>query len=202
MPGVALLSIIAGYLLWQLWQAEALPRSVRVGVVGFACVWLVLGLGTAARFHLRPALVSLGAQEESAFLSDRLAEPDLRFDWYDDYQALNRKLPSGSRLLIHESRGYYLDHDYDSYGLIGRRESHPERLRRPDYVAEKVHELGSDYVVLWAEPRHMTGYQPGKWVEDSLYALCNSNSSVWPVVYRSDLMVVCKVQPVTGEPGS
>ena len=191
-PGVALLSVVVGYLLWQLWKTELLLCWARRIVIGFVGLWLILGLGVTVRFHLRAGLITLGAQEESVYLSQRLIESDMRFYWYDDYQALNRMLPVGSHLLIYDSRGYYLKHDYDHYDLIAKREIQPERLRDPDYVAEKVHQLGSDYILLWPKPRHATAYELSNWLEDTLYELCHSR---WPIVYRSDTMIVCQVQP-------
>ena len=195
-PGVALLSIVAVYLLWRLWKEDQLPLWVPKVMVVIVTAWLLVGLGTAVRWHGQAALVTLGFQDEEAYLSQRLVESDIDFYWYDDYQTLNQDLPDGSRLLIYDSRGYHLDFDYDHYSLISKREERPERLRDPMYASEKVRELGSDYVLLWPEPRYTTAFEPSNYLEATLYDLCGSD---WPVVYRSDTMIVCQTQPASAE---
>ncbi|MFQ5685042.1 MAG: ArnT family glycosyltransferase [Candidatus Scalindua sp.] len=193
-PGVSFLSIIAVYILWRLCQSVLLPYWTRVIVFCFIALWLLVGLCTTVRFHLRAALVTMGTEDESKYLSQRLAEEDMKFYWYDDYQVLNRILPESSRLLIYDSRGYHLKFDYDVYAHIARREAKPERLHDPDYVAEKVSELGSDYVVLWPEPKYATAYEPSNWLEDSLYKLCRSR---WPIIYESKTMIVYQVKSIS-----
>ncbi|MBI4538181.1 MAG: hypothetical protein HY704_01555 [Gemmatimonadetes bacterium] len=193
--GVGLLSVVVGYLLWRIFHAVILPAWGRAAILGFVLAWLLLGVGVAWRFHGWAAPVVLGWAEEARSLSARLAQPDVHFFWYDDYQALNARLPAGSRLLLYDSRGYYLRYDYDRYDLLAKRETRPERLRDPRYVAEQVQRLGSNYVVLWPEPRHSTAYEPSNWLEDTLRGLCGAH---WPIIYRSASMIVCEVRPLPG----
>ncbi len=194
-PGIGLLSIAVGYLLWQVWQSETIPRWARAGLVVLAALWLVVGLGTVARTHLRAALVTLGVKDEQAYLSARLAEPDMSFEWYDDYAALNGSLPLGSRLLIQESRGYYLDFDYVLYDLLSKREARTERLQDSQYVAQQVRKLDADYVLLWPGPRYLSGFEPSNVLVDTLHELCGPS---WPIVYESETMIVCEVEPGNG----
>ena len=189
-PGVAFLSIIVGYLLWRMWLSGMLPRWVRTAAIGVASTWLLVGLGTTMRFHLRAAGVTLGFQEEQDYLSQRLSDPDMNFYWFDDYQVLNKILPAGNRLLIYETRGYHLDFDYDYYTLIARRSPDPRRLRDQNFVVEQVHALGSDYILLWPEVQHGDGSEPNNLLENTLHSLCGSR---WPIIYESNTMMACHI---------
>lgn len=189
-PGVAFLSMIVGYLLWRLWLADVLPLWVRVSAMAIALMWLFVGLGTAMRFHLRAAGVTLGLHQENKYLAQRLTEPDMKFYWFDDYKALNRIIPAENRLLIYETRGYHLEFDYDYYTLIARRTPDTTRLRDQDFVAQQVRALGSDYVLLWPEPQQRGGSAPNNLLEDTLHDLCGTR---WPIVYQSSTMIACRV---------
>ncbi|MBM3948377.1 MAG: hypothetical protein FJ312_03890 [SAR202 cluster bacterium] len=196
MPIIALLSILSAYVVWATLQQTTLSRWVRYLVFATVALWMAIGLASATYFHLESIITTLGIKSEQEFLRTRLREPDMRFEWYDDYQAMNAMLPKGSRLLIYESRGYYLDFDYERYDLIARREEDPERLRDPDYVEEKVKELAIDYVLLWPGPKYASGYGPSQTLEDTLFGLCGQR---WPIVYRSDTMITCSVSQVVEE---
>lgn len=189
-PGIGLLSVISGYLLWQLWMADMLPRWARVAAISLACTWLIVGFGTTLRFHLRAAGVTIGLQTANEYLEHRLTEPDMKFYWFTDYQVLNRTLPSDSRLLIYDTRGYHLDFDYDHYTLIARRTPDPHNLQDPDYVERHVGALGTDYVLLWPEPQHTDGTTPANILEDTLHTLCDNR---WPIIYASRTMIVCQI---------
>jgi hypothetical protein len=190
-PALGLLSVVTAYLIFHVLREEKFPPWVRISVVGAIVSWLIIGFGTSVRFHLQAVSVTLGMQEETAYLSRRFREPDLRFFWYDDYLALNSLLPVGSRLLLYDRRGYHLDYDYDRYDVIAQMELQPQRLRDPSYVAEQVHKISSNYVVLWPQAQYSTAYAPSNWLEDSLYELCHRR---WPIVYQSQTMIVCRVQ--------
>lgn len=187
---IALLFVVVAFLLWQLAESTLVPRLAALGVAGLAVAWLAVGLGQTVRAHTEAAKTTLGIESRQQYLIDRLSQADMQFDWLGDYWALNSVLPKGSRLLIYESRGYYLDFGYDRYDLIAKRETDPERLREPAYVEDQVRGLGSDYVLLWPEPRFATGYEPSNWLEVTLHDLCGSR---WPIVYQSQTMVACKV---------
>jgi hypothetical protein len=192
LPVMALLSVISSCVLWEIIQARDFSKWVRFIVAATGAAWIVAGFATAVHFHLESIATTVGLKSEQEFLRTRLREPDMRFEWYDDYQAMNAMLPKGSQLLIYDSRGYYLDFDYERYELISRREENPERLRDLDYVEEKVKELGTDYVLLWPEARHASAYGPNRTLEDTLLAMCGQR---WPIIYRSETMITCAVSP-------
>lgn len=197
MPIIALLSIPLSYVVWMVLQQAILSRWIRYLVLATVGLWMVMGLASAIHFHLESIMTTLGIKSEQEFLRTRLREPDIRFEWYDDYQAMNAMLPKGSKVLTYESRGYYLEFDYERYDLIARREENPERLREADYVEGRVKELGTDYVLLWPERKYVSGYGPSRTLENTLHGLCGQR---WPVIYRSETMIACAVSPaVEGE---
>ena len=193
-PGVAFLSIVAGYLLWKLWLKDLLPRWTRVTVIAFTFIWLLVGLGTTMRFHLRAASVTLGFQSDIHYLKQRLTEPDMGFYWFEDYQVLNEILPEDSRLLIYDTRGYHLNFDYDYYSLVARRTPDSTRLLDLDFVTKRVHELGTDYVLLWPEPQHGDEISASNLLEHTLHTLCGSH---WPIIYHTETMIACQVTSET-----
>ncbi len=193
-PVIALMVVIAAYLIWVLWRSEELPELARKALVGLMAtslaLWILFALGTVARFHTASIVATITGQDDDEFLSQRLNEDDMGFPWYLDYLALNETLPAGSSLLLWDTRSYYLNFETERHYLIARKDPFPESMKDPAYVRARVEELGSDYVVLWPEVRYVTEYPPGMWVEDSLHALCGEE---WPVVYLSENMMVCEV---------
>ncbi len=193
-PVIAVMVVIAAYLIWTLWRSGELPRLARVALGAVMVVslglWMLFALGTAVRFHTDSVVATLTGEDDDEFLAQRLAKNDMHFAWYLDYQVLNETLPEGSSLLIWESRGYYLDFETKQYYFVARKDPFPEGMKEPEYVRARVEELGSDYVVLWPEVQYVTRYPPGRWLEDSLHDLCGG---VWPVVYLSEEMMVCEV---------
>lgn len=193
-PVIAVMVVIAAYVIWTLWRSGELPKLARTALGGLMAVslglWMLFGLGTAVRFHTDSVLAVLTNQPDGEFLSERLTEDDMLFPWYDEYLALNATLPAGSELLIWETRTYYLDFEAERHYLIARKDPFPESMKEPEYVRARVEEFGSDYVVLWPEVRYVTQHPPGQWIEDSIHQLCGD---VWPVVYLSEKMKVCEV---------
>jgi hypothetical protein len=199
-PVIALMIVIAAYLVWTLWRSDQLPewtqlsRVARRALAGLMAVslalWMLFALGTVARFHTDSIVATLTGQDDDEFLAQRLSEDDMAFPWYLDYQVLNETLPPGSSLLIWDTRSYYLDFETERHYLVARKDPFPEGMKDPDYVRARVQELGSDFVVLWPEVRHVTEYPPGMWVEDSLHELCGEE---WLVIYLSEKMMVCEV---------
>jgi len=193
-PVVALMIVIAAYLIWTLWRSDQLPDWAKKALGGLMAVslglWMLFALGTVARFHTDSIVATITAQDEVEFLTKRLPGDDTGFEWYPDYMALNETLPAGSSLLIWDTRSYYLDFATERHYLLARKDPFPEGMKDPQYVRAAVEELGSDYVVLWPEVRYVTEYPPGMWVEDSLHELCGDE---WPVIYLSDKMKVCEV---------
>ena len=106
------------------------------------------------------------------------------------YMYLNKNLPSDSKLLLFEGRGYYLDFQHERYFLIAQNEPYPEKLKDLEYVHQRVDDLNIDFVVLWPEFKGGTYYEPANWVEDSLHALCES---YWEIICQNEEIKVCEV---------
>ena len=185
---IAMLCAVAAFLGWQMCSTKGFPRWAVSAYYLSIAAWIALGVAAALRFH-GPALpVVLGLEDESEYLVERFRKPDLRFTWYVDLMALNVRLPQGSRVLLHDQRGYHLDHDYERLALISAREKLPHRLKDPDYVAHAVHQLGCTHVAVFPTTQHKTGYEPTNWLEDTVHELCRER---WPITYRSARMIVC-----------
>jgi len=154
-------------------------------------LWFLFGIGTHFRFHYDAVLETLGVKTEQEFLTNRFVEDDLSFYWYEEYIFLNEILPPGSKLLLHEGRGYYLNFKYERYFLIAQNELNTEKLKDPQYVVSRVEDRNIDFVVLWPEFKSGTYYEPANWLEESLHYLC---STKWEVIYENDQIKVCDVK--------
>lgn len=190
LPLLALTMIVTSYLYWKIIVHRAMVLPVRTVMGVFVVAWLLFGFGTVIHFHFDSIRTTLGFQQESDFLSRRLAESDMHFFWYEDYQNLNQFLPESSRVLLYERRGMYLHFDYERYDLIAFKEKNIESLSDPTYVSERVNELNINYVILQPELVHITGFVPSIRLAETLYRLCGQD---WPIIYRSETMIVCEV---------
>ena len=193
-PVISLMTIASSYGIYKLWISDS--KSILLAVtlktfIGLSlCLWILFGLGTQVRFHYDAVLETLGIKTEDEFLSERLTQDDLSFYWYDEYMYLNKNLPSDSKLLLFEGRGYYLDFQHERYFLIAQNEPYPEKLKDLEYVHQRVDDLNIDFVVLWPEFKGGTYYEPANWVEDSLHALCES---YWEIICQNEEIKVCEV---------
>ena len=194
-PIISLLTIAGGYGLYKLWVDINLSRILNFTFKTFIglllLIWFLFGIGTHFRFHYDAVLETLGVKTEQEFLTNRLVQDDLKFYWYEEYIHLNEILPPGSKLLLHEGRGYYLNFKYERYFLIAQNELNTESLKDPQYVVSRVEARNIDFVVLWPEFKGGTYYQPAIWLEESLHYLC---ANKWEVIYENDQIKVCDVK--------
>ncbi|MFL2751873.1 MAG: glycosyltransferase family 39 protein [Dehalococcoidia bacterium] len=194
-PIISLLTILGGYGFYKLWVEINLSRILNFTVKTFIglllLLWFLFGIGTHFRFHYDAVLETVGVKTEQEFLTNRLVQDDMSFYWYEEYIHLNEILPPGSKLLLHEGRGYYLNFMHERYFLIAQNELITEKLKDPEYVVSRVEDRNIDFVVLWPEFKSGTYYEPANWLEESLHYLC---STKWEVIYENYQIKVCDVK--------
>ena len=150
---------------------------------------MVTGLGINLRFHAGTVPVVLGLEDEDDYLQRRLSQPDLHFYWYRDFQYINRNLPPTSKILIWDTRGFYLDRDYEWAQEVAGRILEPGRLDEVGYVLGKLEELGISHVAFRATDVQPDASNPSERLRYTL-----ATSGCLDPVYTSDSMKLYRIR--------
>ena len=159
-----------------------LARRVTVGrwlMAGVLSLWLAFSLASSVVDAARAAPLAAGFMSQDEWLEWRLPMADVAFEAYPAYRFMNENLPEESKVLLWESRGYYLDVPYlrsleFMYGLADI-----EALESPETVVQELQSWGITHVAMTDEPKRL-------WVRENLEA-----TGQLDCVYEDDAMTVC-----------
>ena len=129
LPVVMVLIILLAMAIDSLQADHNSCRMLRLSVTLSIALWLVVGLGNNWRTHGDAVLAVVGVKDRESYVDAELRSTG--FDWYRDYQYLNRVLPEDANVLIWDERGYYLKRDYIWAGGLTRGMTTPEQLTDP-----------------------------------------------------------------------
>ena len=148
LPGLTLLSVIAGYILWRIDAKQSWPRRIALAFVILALGWnlaSMLGVFAWSGAHR----VGLGLETRDEFLQrwhDQVAGPNVP-DW-DTLTYLNETLSAEDRVLtMHAANPLYARPQLVS-GRWGDRISYME-IEDADRLLTLLHQYGIDYILLY-----------------------------------------------------
>ena len=179
LPVLGLLAVPIAIEFWRFWEGGRLARAV---VAGSLILWLAFSLAGATHDQLKALPVVLGQQSPAEWLTWRLPQPDRNFHAFPAYQFMNRSLPPDSRVLLWESRGYYLDIDYLLTWRFINGVADRTRLQSPDTVLYELQRWGVTHVAMTEEGKRL-------WFRKVLEATGQLNC-----LYEDEFMTVCEVQ--------
>ena len=133
--------------------AEAIFRFAQRGRVAAAlsvftvAVWLPISMGALIEDVAPTVPVVVGIQSRDDYLLRR--GPDVfKFTSYDAFLYMNRHLPSDARVLLSDTRGYYLDRPHVHAREFVQSMADPDRVYDPNLVVEELTRLGITHVAL------------------------------------------------------
>jgi hypothetical protein len=175
---LAILSVPTAMVFVSLGSQTSWSRRLMVYVL--AC-WLAFSLIYNVVDARRALPVVLGWMTPEAWLSWRLPMPDRKFDAYPAYQYMNQNLPPNSKVLLWESRGFYMDIPYlrvleFMYGLADM-----SRLQSSEAVLEELRRWDITHVAMTQEGKRL-------WLREML-----EGTGKLDCVYKDDAMTVCRL---------
>ena len=176
LPVLGLLAVPIAVEFWRFWAGGRLARAVVAGSLAF---WLAISLAGAAQDQLKALPVVFGQQSPADWLTWRLPQPDRNFHAFPAYQFMNQSLPSDSRVLLWESRGYYLNLDYFRLWEFFTGVANRTQLQSPDTVLDELQRWGITHVAMTEEGKRL-------WFREILEA-----TGQLKCLYQDSNMVVC-----------
>jgi len=145
LPVVALLMVLTVLGIGALLADLQVAGWFKIIVVGVLVAWLGTGLLTNFYHHTSAAAVTLGLKNPNDYLRASLTATG--FGWFDDFQLLNKALPSQARLLIWEDRGFYLDREYLWASGLARGLASFEELQDSERLVRRLEQWGVTHLV-------------------------------------------------------
>ena len=179
LPVLGLLAVPVAVEFWRFWEGGRLARAV---VAGSLALWLAISLTGAAQDQLKALPVVFGQQSPADWLTWRLPQRDRNFHAFPAYQIMNQSLPPDSRVLLWESRGYYLDVDYLRLWEFFTGVADQPQLQSPGTVLDELQRWGITHVAMTEEGKRL-------WFREVLEATGQLNC-----LYEDEFMTVCEVQ--------
>ncbi len=181
-PILALLSVPTAIVFVDMIREIGRARWLMIGVLG---IWLAVSLGSSVLDVRHSAPVVFGRTSEDEWLEQRLSMDDRGFDAYPAYRFMNSQLPEDSKVLLWESRGFYLDRPYlrvweFMYGLADA-----TQLQSGEGALNELRRWGITHVAMTAESKRL-------WLREIL-----ESTGKLDCVYEDDAMTVCAVPQVS-----
>lgn len=140
LPVLALLMILTAVAIARFLRDGKVSAWFKGIVAGTLVLWLGIGFMTNLYHHASAAAVATGLQDRADYLREKLLATG--FEWIDDFQILNRQLPSKAKVLIWEDRGFYLERDYLWASGLWRGLASREELVDSEKLVEALERLG------------------------------------------------------------
>ena len=182
-PVLAVLALCIGWSLAWFFSHERKPAVLRWVIVGAVALWMATGLSINIRTHASAVMAAVGLKDKDAYADAALRGTG--FVWYGDYQQINAVLPPGSRVLIWDQRGYYLEHPYDWAEGLYRGLATPVELSDADALLNRLRGMGITHIAFHAPER-----RGGK--ERAFYVLLDNVGALQPI-YESPGMMLTEV---------
>ena len=143
--------------------------------------WLAFSLVSNAIDAGRALPVVLGWMAPERWLEWRLPMVDRGFDAYPAYQFMNKNLPADSKVLLWESRGFYLDRPYMYVLPFMYGPADLSRLQSSEEVLEELRRWNITHVAMTDEGKRL-------WLRETLEA-----TGKLVCVYEDHAMTVCRL---------
>jgi hypothetical protein len=144
LPVLALMSIPVAAVLLELSQHHNLAK---LAIAGMLAVWVATGLAGVVR-HTAPSIpVVTGAQSVDSYILERGAS-DYAFTAYDAFQFINEYLPAEAKVLLWETRGYYLERPNIYAKEFVQSLADPDRIYDHRFVVEELRAFGITHVAM------------------------------------------------------
>ena len=122
-------------------------RFARWTIATTLVLWLATSLIGVLRDTVPAMPVVAGQQSVDEYLLTR--GPDqFNFTAYDAYLFINQELPADARVLLWESRGYYLERSYVHASEFVQTLANPARIYDPQYVVDELRRFGITHVAM------------------------------------------------------